>query len=415
MPLAAGTSLGHYTITAPLGAGGMGEVYRAQDTKLDREVAIKVLPEGFAADEERVARFEREAKSLAALNHPNIATIFGFELEGDTHFLVMELVEGEDLAERMRRRTIPVDEAIPLFVQLAEGLEAAHEKGIIHRDLKPANLMITDDGRLKILDFGLAKALEVAPVEASLDQSQSPTMTAAATMRGEIMGTAAYMSPEQARGKQADRRSDIWALGAVLFEALSGKRPFEGRDASEVLGAVLRLEPAWDELPADTPPRLSTLVRRCLEKEPKQRVHDAADVRLAIMGGFEPIGPPPDSGGRAPVQFWQRPLVGLGIVTTTILVTGLAVWSAMRPNPSEPRPVARFVLQTPSEGPLQPYSEVAISRNGSHVVYAAGEGDPRNWQLFVREIGVAGSDPRCEVRSGRRGPSSRRMDSGSGS
>ena len=217
MALEAGTRLGHYEILSSLGAGGMGEVYRARDTKLGREVAIKVLPEGFSDEPERIARFEREAKVLASLNHNNIATLHGFETEGSKQFLVMELVEGETLAERIKRGAVPVEEALPLFLQIAEGLEAAHEKGVIHRDLKPANIKVSDDGKVKILDFGLAKAM--APQEpASSDPglSQSPTLTLAATQRGEILGTAAYMSPEQAKGKTVDQRTDLWAFGACL-------------------------------------------------------------------------------------------------------------------------------------------------------------------------------------------------------
>ena len=280
MPLAAGTSLGHYTITAPLGAGGMGEVYRAQDTKLDREVAIKVLPEGFAADQERIARFEREAKALAALNHPNIATVHGFEQDGDTHFLVMELVEGEDLAERLRRGPIAVDDAILLFLEIAEGLEAAHEKGIIHRDLKPANIKVAGDRRVKILDFGLAKAMEPDPGGGG-DLTQSPTLTAAATVRGEILGTARYMSPEQAKGEEVDKRTDVWAFGACLFEVLSGKGPFAGATATEVLAEILKTEPEWASLPP-VPKPVRRLLRRCLEKDRRNRLPDLVVARMEL-------------------------------------------------------------------------------------------------------------------------------------
>ena len=276
MSLAAGTTLAHYRITAELGAGGMGEVWRAEDTKLGREVALKVLPEEFAEDPERMARFEREAKVLASLNHPNIAHLYGLEsVEIDekdvgagftpaqdkeraginpaptsTHMLVMELVEGEDLSERIKRGAIQIDEAIPIAMQIAEALEAAHEQGIVHRDLKPANIKITEDGTIKVLDFGLAKAWETEGGESSL--SLSPTVTKA-TAAGVILGTAAYMSPEQARGKKVDRRTDIWAFGVVLWEMLTGRKLFEGDTVTDVLADVLRADIDVDDLPAKTP------------------------------------------------------------------------------------------------------------------------------------------------------------------
>ena len=251
----------------------MGEVYRAKDTKLGREVAIKLLLEEVSTDPERLARFEREAKVLASLNHNNIASLHAFEKDGDTNFLVMEVVEGETLADRIKRGPIPVEEALPLFLQIAEGLEAAHEKGVIHRDLKPANIKVTDDGNVKILDFGLAKAM--APHEPVSDDpglSQSPTMTLAATMRGEILGTAAYMSPEQARGLPVDKRADVWAFGVCLFETLTGGRVFEGSDATEVIAAVIRDQPDLDALPPDAPAAIRRLLRRCLEKDSRRRL-----------------------------------------------------------------------------------------------------------------------------------------------
>src|SRR5258706_2096387 len=252
MSLVTGAHVGPYEITGLLGAGGMGEVYRATDTTLGRQVAIKVLPEAFAQDAERLARFEREAKTLASLNHPHIAQIYGLEKSSGVQALVMELVEGEDLSQRIAREPIPLDEALPIARQIAEALEAAHEQGIIHRDLKPANIKITPDGVVKVLDFGLAKLSETAHAPAS-DLSMSPTITSPAMMTGVgmLMGTAAYMSPEQAKGRAADKRSDIWAFGCVLFEMLTGKRAFEGDDVSDTLAAVLRGEPDWNALPAD--------------------------------------------------------------------------------------------------------------------------------------------------------------------
>ena len=259
MPLQPGTTLGPYSVTAKIGEGGMGEVYQARDTKLDRDVALKVLPEAFTSDPDRLARFEREAKVLASLNHPNIGSIYGLEEAEGIRALVLELVEGPTLADRIKQGAIPIDEALPIAKQIADALEAAHEQGVIHRDLKPANVKVKADGMVKVLDFGLAKALEP---EAGGDPSQSPTMTAAASRMGMIMGTATYMSPEQAKGTTADRRADVWAFGVVLYEMLTGKRLFEGATVSDTLAAVLRAEPDWDVLPRDTP----TAVRRLLSR-----------------------------------------------------------------------------------------------------------------------------------------------------
>jgi eukaryotic-like serine/threonine-protein kinase len=263
MTISAGTHLGPYEVLAPIGAGGMGEVYRAHDTKLVRDVAIKVLPEAFAHDPERLSRFQREAKMLAALNHPNIATIYGLEQSNGTHYLVMELVSGETLAERIKQEgPVPVEEALKIAVRIAEALEAAHEKGIIHRDLKPANVKVTPEGKVKVLDFGLAKAFVGDATDSN--PSESPTLSMAATMHGVILGTAAYMSPEQARGKAVDKRTDIWAFGCVLYELLCGHAAFEGEDITEILAAVVKTEPDWSRLPESTPPAIRILLRRCL-------------------------------------------------------------------------------------------------------------------------------------------------------
>ncbi len=278
MQLTPGTKLAEYEILASIGAGGMGEVYRARDTKLGREVAIKVLPAAFAEDRERLARFEREARLLASLNHPNIATIHDLEVSDGVHFLVLEFVPGETLAERIKRGPIPVDEALPLFKQIAEGLEAAHEKGVIHRDLKPANVKVTPDGGIKILDFGLAKAMAGEAPDQGL--SESPTMTRGATEAGILLGTAPYMSPEQARGKAVDKRTDIWAFGCCLYEALTGKTAFMGETVSDTLARTLEREPIWDALPETTPSPIRRALRRCLQKETEGRLHDIADARI---------------------------------------------------------------------------------------------------------------------------------------
>jgi len=312
-----GTTLAHYRITAALGAGGMGEVWRATDEKLGREVALKVLPEEFAKDPNRMARFEREAKVLASLNHPNIATLYGLETaipsgtetetgrgsipkpqaSSPTTFLAMELVEGEDLSERIKRGPIPVDEAVPIALQIAEALEAAHEQGIVHRDLKPANIKLTDDGVVKVLDFGLAKAWETENTD--LSSSFSPTITRHATVEGVILGTAAYMSPEQARGKKVDRRADIWAFGVVLWEMLTGHKLFEGETVSDVLAAVLTREPDLSELPPDTPAQVRRVLGRCLQRDPRRRIRDMGDLKFQSRVG---------RGARGCRGYWWRPL-----------------------------------------------------------------------------------------------------------
>ena len=270
----------------------MGEVYRARDTTLDRDVAIKVLPEALAHDAERLARFLREAKTLASLNHPNIAAIYGLEDADGTKALVMELVEGDDLSQRIARGAIPIDEALPIAKQIAEALEAAHEQGIIHRDLKPANIKVRSDGTVKVLDFGLAKAMEPA-AGSSPSMSMAPTITTPALMTGVgmILGTAAYMSPEQAKGRTVDRRADVWAFGAVLYEMLTGQRAFGGDDVSEVLSRVLQREPEWAALPSGLSSTLVVYLERCLHKELKQRIGDIHDVRLALEGAFETAPP----------------------------------------------------------------------------------------------------------------------------
>ena len=276
--------IAHYQITAKLGQGGMGEVYRATDTKLDREVAIKVLPESFAQDRERLARFEREAKVLAQLNHTNIAGVYGFDQDDGVWFLVMEYVEAEDLSARLKKGKLPVEETLEVGKQIAEALEAAHEKGIVHRDLKPGNIKISEDGKVKVLDFGLAKAMagETSIITTNANLADSPTITDAFTQPGTILGTAAYMSPEQARGKQVDQRTDIWAFGCVLYECLTGKKCFAGEDVTETLAGIIKGDPDWELLPTGTPPGVLFLLKKCLVKHRQSRLHHIADARVDL-------------------------------------------------------------------------------------------------------------------------------------
>jgi serine/threonine protein kinase len=284
LALATGNRLGPYEIVALLGAGGMGEVYRAKDTKLNREVAVKVLPSAVAEDAERLARFKREAQVLASLNHPNIAAIYGLDEADRMQFLVLELVEGEDLAERLKRGRIPLGESLAIARQIAEALAEAHDKGIVHRDLKPANVKLTPDGKVKVLDFGLAKAIvgEISGAGPTSTPTILPTMTSAGTAIGMILGTAAYMSPEQAKGKPVDRRTDVWAFGCLLYEMLTGDRAFEGEDVTETLAAIVRGEPDWTRLPANLPPAVRVLLTRCLIKDRADRVSDMSVVRFLM-------------------------------------------------------------------------------------------------------------------------------------
>ncbi len=381
MPLSVGTRLGPYEILSALGAGGMGEVYRARDTKLDRAVAIKILPEAFAVDTERIARFEREAKTLASLNHPNIAHLHGLEESNGVRALVMELVEGEDLTQRVAGGAIPVDEALLIAKQMADALEAAHEQGIIHRDLKPANIKVRPDGTVKVLDFGLAKALEPTGV-ASPSISQSPTITTPAmTEAGMILGTAAYMSPEQARGKPVDKRADIWAFGCVLYEMLTGQRAFDGQGVSETLARVIEREPDWARLPATLSPALRIYIRRCLQKDPRQRVQAIGDVRLALEGAFETALP--QTAAPAAVALWQRvALVGVAAIIATGAIIGTLVWVALRPAP--PR-VSRLQFTPAGAAALSigwNDRDLAITPDGSRLMYVGNQGT----QIFVRAL-----------------------------
>ena len=393
MSVSPGTRVGHYDVTSLLGEGGMGQVWQATDTQLNRQVALKILPDAFVDDPDRLARFQREAQVLASLNHPGIAQIYGIEedeAEG-RRALVLELVEGPTLADRIAQGAIPIEDALPIATQIAEALEAAHEAGVIHRDLKPANIKVRSDGTVKVLDFGLAKALDTAPEG---DPSQSPTLTAAATQMGVIMGTAAYMSPEQARAKPVDKRADIWALGVVLVEMLTGRKVFDGEDVSMTLSSVLQREPDWSHLPPGLSPSLAVFLRRCLEKDPRQRVHDVADVRLAIDGAFETGATLPlASEAAVQLQVWQRPVVVAGMVAAAVLITTLAVATMMRPAPTSPPDLVQFAIlpDSPSFARSPFERDIAISPDGTQVVYqgdGAGGG-----QLWVHRLDQLESAP----------------------
>jgi Tol biopolymer transport system component len=322
MPLASGVRLGVYEVIALLGAGGMGEVYRARDGTLKRDVALKILPEIFALDPDRLARFKREAQVLAALNHPNIASIYGFEGSGAVQVLVLEFVDGPTLADRIAQGPVPLDEALSMAMQVAIALEAAHQSGIVHRDLKPANIKIRPDGTVKVLDFGLAKALSDDP--SAGDGSQSPTITSPALTRmGMILGTAAYMSPEQARGRAADKRSDIWAFGCVLYEVLTGRRAFEGDDVSETLAGILKSNPVWEALPREIPASVRRVLRRCLEKDPNRRYHDLADARLDLAEPIASSEAAPPVIARLPNAIVERGLWALVVMTLGSLLAYL--------------------------------------------------------------------------------------------
>ena len=395
MPLQPGTSLGPYSVTAKIGEGGMGEVYQARDTKLDRDVALKVLPEAFTSDPDRLARFEREAKVLASLNHPNIGSIYGLEEAEGVKALVLELIEGPTLAGRIKQGAIPIDEALPIAKQIAEALEAAHEQGVIHRDLKPANIKVKDDGTVKVLDFGLAKAFQPDASDPNLSMSPTISLTAAATQMGMVIGTAAYMSPEQAKGKVVDKRADVWAFGAVFYEMLTGAKPFVGDDVSDTLALVLKFEPEWESLPADVPARVRQLIQTCLEKNPRQRVHDVADVRLAMEGAFETtVGTAPSPIAAQELHIWQQPGAIAVTVLAAVVLTGLTVWNLTRPVPPAPRPLAQFVLQRPPDGPLRTAgtTQVAISPDGTRVVYGSGQ-VAQDRRLFVRQLGEVDATP----------------------
>ena len=369
-----GTQLAHYRITDHLGTGGMGEVYQATDSKLGRNVAIKLLPEEFNQNSDRLLRFEREARLLASLNHPNIAAIHGLEEFGGRRFLVMELVGGETLAERIHRGPIPVDESLEIAMAICDGLEAAHEAGIIHRDLKPANIKVTSDGKVKVLDFGLAKAYESSPSNPNL--SNSPTIgSMAATNVGVILGTAAYMSPEQARGKEVDRRTDIWAFGCVLYEMLTGKRAFQGDDVSDTLAAVLRAEPDWNALPREISPALRTLIQGCLAKERVKRIADISVTKFLLT---EPSFA--GSTSSQPRSHMKTALFIAAVVLLSIAAGGALVWK-LEP-PAAAVPVIKYNIDLPEGQTFNGTAaqNVAISRDGTGIVYAS------NSRLYYHSI-----------------------------
>ena len=382
MPITSGTRLGSYEIVTQIGAGGMGEVYEARDTKLGRNVAIKVLPAAFVNDPDRLSRFQREARMLAALNHSNIATIHGLEHSDGAHFLIMELVSGETLAERIKREgAVPIKEALKIAVQIAEALEAAHEKGIIHRDLKPANVKVTTEGTLKVLDFGLAKAF--AGDAGDSNPSQSPTLSAVATMQGVLLGTAAYMSPEQARGKAVDKRTDIWAFGCVLYELLTGKQAFHGEGTTDILAAVVRAEPDWSKLPLSTPAQIRTLLKRCLQKEKRLRMQSAGDARIEIEEALTAPTIVVATSTRRLSSWRQAVALALGALAF-LGIGGIAVWNL---KPSSPLPVIRTVINLPAGQQLAGLENgpaVALSPDGSHLAYVARLGDTQ--QLYLRAM-----------------------------
>jgi Tol biopolymer transport system component/tRNA A-37 threonylcarbamoyl transferase component Bud32 len=387
MSLTVGTRLGPYEIVAPLGAGGMGEVYRARDSKLGRDVALKILPERVARDPERVARFEREARTLASLNHPHIAQIYGFQQSDDTAALVMELVDGEDLSQRIARGPVPQDEALPMALQICAALEAAHAQGIVHRDLKPGNIKVRPDGTVKVLDFGLAKALvpDVAGDGSPSSDTDSPTITSPAQSHvGIILGTAAYMAPEQARGKAVDRRADIWAFGCVLYEMLAGRRAFRGGDVAGTLAAIITQEPDWDALPATTPPAIRRLLRRTLQKDPNKRLRHIGDAAIEMEEAL--IGAPSEAGApSAASRGWER--AAWIAALTLVSAVGIALAVSRIGGPAPP-PTMHVDINTP---PTTDPASMAISHDGKTIAFVAT--DAGRARLWVRPLDAASARP----------------------
>jgi Tol biopolymer transport system component len=384
MPILPGRRLGPYEVLAAIGAGGMGEVYRAHDTKLGRDVAIKVLPEAFAHDSDRLSRFQREAKMLASLNHPNIATIHGLEQTNGTSYLVMELVSVETLAEHIKREgPVAVEEALKIAVQIAEALEAAHERGIVHRDLKPANVKVTPEGKVKVLDFGLAKAF--AGDVADSNPSQSPTLSAVATMQGVLLGTAAYMSPEQARGKAVDKRTDIWAFGCVLYELLCGRPAFEGEDITEILAAVVKTDPDWNRLPESTPPAIRVLLRRCLRKDRRERLPDAGAARIEIQEALTaPASAQPVAAQRKNRERLAWAAAGaLGLIAIAFAI----VFVLRAPKPQQPPQAVRLNAEIGVDASLYIGigPSVILSPDSTRLALVAAGSDQKR-RIYVRSL-----------------------------
>jgi len=379
------TELSHFRVKSKIGAGGMGEVYRATDTKLGREVALKVLPEGFSRDADRLARFKREAQLLASLNHPNIAAIYGLEDADGVRALVMELVEGPTLAERIERGPIPPEEALPIARQIAEALEYAHERGIVHRDLKPANIKITPEGATKVLDFGLAKAL--TSDEPGLDPSNSPTM--AMTQAGFIVGTAAYMAPEQAKGRPTDRRADIWAFGCVFYEMLSGRKAFIGETVSDILAAVLRSDPDWSALPAATPASIQRLLRRSIIKEPRQRLRDMGEARIAIeetLSGTSADDAPAigdGDGGIGTRSSLLRRALPWALGANALLFAAISAWLVFQPK--SPQPIFRYSILPPENQVFRYGGEMSLSPDGHYLAFVT-QSAPGKQSLWVQPL-----------------------------
>ena len=385
MALNVGTCLGHYNVTSLLGEGGMGQVWQATDTQLNRQVALKILPDAFAADPDRLARFQREAQILASLNHPNIAAIHGVEEAEGTRALVLELVEGPTLADRISKGAIPLDEALPIAKQIAEALEAAHEAGVIHRDLKPANIKVREDGTVKVLDFGLAKAFQPGASDASESMSPTISLTAAATQMGMVIGTAAYMAPEQAKGKVVDKRADIWAFGAVLFDMLSGTRAFGGDDVSDTMASVLKSEPDYEVLPPDIHPGLCDVLRRCLAKDRKERYRDIGDVQLDLKEE------PEDSRSRTiatHVAGDTRPTTLMwslvGVLAVAVVVLGVGLLRTLVGS-GAPEVVRSSLTLSPGERLTAP--GLAVSPDGRTLAFSRRAGGGQS-EICLRDLDV---------------------------
>lgn len=381
-----GRQLGSYKIISLLGSGGMGEVYQARDTKLERNVAIKVLPAAFVNDADRLSRFQREARTLASLNHPNIATIHGLEQSDGVHYLVMELVAGHSLAERIGGGELKIRESLSIAAQIAEALEAAHERGVIHRDLKPANVKVTPEGRVKVLDFGLAKAYGG---DGAQDLSNAATLTTMGTEEGRILGTPAYMSPEQARGKIVDKRTDIWAFGCVLYEMLAGKRTFRGETLSDTIAAILEREPDWQMLPSATPAKIREMLRRCLQKDSPRRLRDIGDARIEIEDALgAPAVVEPADRTKSIRQRWREALTWGVAFSLLAALAVVVIWNRKSSSPTNSIPVSRIAITLPPNQPLAGLeigSVLALSPDGTRLVYSARQGGVQ--QLYLRSLG----------------------------